>query len=49
MSLVNDMLRDLNKRTPVSNQAARVHGAIQSSIESKRPKLRVGLILSGGL
>lgn len=49
MSLVNDMLRDLNKRTPVSNRAARVHGAIQSSIESKRPKLRAGLILAGGL
>ncbi len=49
MSLVNDMLRDLNKRTPVSNQAARVHGAIQSSIESKRPRVRVGLVLAGGL
>lgn len=49
MSLVNDMLRDLNKRTPVSNKAARVHGAIQSSIESKRPRLRMGLIMAGGL
>ena len=47
MSLVNDMLRDLNKRTPVSNQAARVHGAIQSSIESKRPRIKVGLIAAG--
>lgn len=49
MSLVNDMLRDLNKRTPVSNQAARVHGAIQSSIESKRPRIKVGLIVAGCL
>jgi tetratricopeptide (TPR) repeat protein len=47
VSLVNDMLRDLNKRTPVSNQAARVHGAIQSSIESKRPRIKVGLIAAG--
>jgi tetratricopeptide (TPR) repeat protein len=47
VSLVNDMLRDLNKRTPVSNQAARVHGAIQSSIESKRPRVKVGLIAAG--
>jgi hypothetical protein len=49
VSLVNDMLRDLNKRTPVSNKAARVHGALQSSIDSKRPKIRMGLILGGGL
>jgi Flp pilus assembly protein TadD len=49
VSLVNDMLRDLNKRTPVSNQAARVHGAIQSSIESKRPKIRIGLVVAGCL
>lgn len=49
MSLVNDMLRDLNKRTPVSNRAARVHGAINSSIDNKRPKTRAGLILAGGL
>ncbi len=49
MSLVNDMLRDLNKRTPVSNKAARVHGAIQSSIDNKRPKMRVGLFVGGGL
>lgn len=49
MSLVNDMLRDLNKRTPVSNKAARVHGTMNSSIESKRPRLRVGLFLAGGL
>ncbi len=47
MSLVNDMLRDLNKRTPVSNQAARVHGAIHSSIESKRRPVKVGLIAAG--
>jgi tetratricopeptide (TPR) repeat protein len=49
VSLVNDMLRDLNKRTPVSNQAARVHGAIQSSIESKRPKVKIGLVVAGCL
>ncbi|MGV3593469.1 MAG: tetratricopeptide repeat protein [Gammaproteobacteria bacterium] len=49
MSLVNDMLRDLNKRTPVSNRAARVHGAMQSSIENKRPRTRTGLILAGGM
>lgn len=49
MSLVNDMLRDLNKRTPVSTQAARVHGTINSSIENKRPRIRLGLILAGGL
>lgn len=49
MSLVNDMLRDLNKRTPVSNRAARVHGTMQSSIESKRPRTRTGLILAGGV
>lgn len=49
MSLVNDMLRDLNKRTPVSSKAARIHGAMLSSIESKRPRARMGLILAGGL
>lgn len=49
MSLVNDMLRDLNKRTPVSIQAARVHGTINSSIENKRPRFKFGLILAGGL
>ncbi len=49
MSLVNDMLRDLNKRTPVSGQAARIHVAIESSIESKRPRARIGLIVVGCL
>lgn len=49
MSLVNDMLRDLNKRTPVSNRAARVHSAMHSSIESKRPRTRIGLMLAGGV
>jgi predicted Zn-dependent protease len=47
MSLVNDMLRDLSKRSPVSNKAARVHGTFNSRAHDKRPQTRHGLILAG--
>lgn len=47
MSLVNDMLRDLNRRTPVSNQAARVNGAISSRhVHARKPDLRLGIALN---
>lgn len=49
MSLVNDMLRDLNKRTPVSNKAARVHSAFSARVEQPRRNARVGLVLAGGV
>lgn len=46
MSLVNDMLRDLNRRTPVSNQAARVNGTISSQqLHANKPDSRVGVAL----